>query len=172
MERICEARRAVGLPGLAIQWSAIGDVGLVAETKGNDAVVCGTLPQHIPSCLATIDTFLQQPHTIVSTLVLAEKHKNGEATSEISIVDAVADILGVKYGKTVQLNATLSDLGMDSLMSAEIKVTLERNYHLTLSVQEIRALTFGRLTELSNSCIPSPSNEDAASDDVIQSPVD
>jgi fatty acid synthase len=29
MERICEQRQANGLPGLAIQWGAIGDVGLI-----------------------------------------------------------------------------------------------------------------------------------------------
>ena len=29
MERICEKRVEAGLPGLAIQWGAIGDVGLV-----------------------------------------------------------------------------------------------------------------------------------------------
>lgn len=32
MERICEERRAEGLPALAVQWGAIGDVGLVAES--------------------------------------------------------------------------------------------------------------------------------------------
>lgn len=45
---------------------------------------------------------------------------------------------------------TLADLGMDSLMGAEIKQTLERSYDLVLSAQEIRGLTFGRLTELSS----------------------
>ncbi|KDQ71496.1 Fatty acid synthase [Zootermopsis nevadensis] len=31
MERICDARVRDGLPGLAVQWGAVGDVGLVAE---------------------------------------------------------------------------------------------------------------------------------------------
>jgi hypothetical protein len=31
MERICEARVRDGFPGIAIQWAAVGDVGLVAE---------------------------------------------------------------------------------------------------------------------------------------------
>jgi fatty acid synthase len=31
MERICEARVRDGLPGLAVQWGAVGDVGMVAE---------------------------------------------------------------------------------------------------------------------------------------------
>ena len=29
MERVCEARRRAGYPGLAVQWGAIGDVGVV-----------------------------------------------------------------------------------------------------------------------------------------------
>jgi fatty acid synthase len=33
MERICEARMRDGLPGLAVQWGAVGDVGLVAEMQ-------------------------------------------------------------------------------------------------------------------------------------------
>lgn len=46
--------------------------------------------------------------------------------------------------------STLADLGMDSLMGAEIRQTLERNYDLVLSAQEIRTLTFARLSELSS----------------------
>jgi len=46
--------------------------------------------------------------------------------------------------------STLADLGMDSLMVAEIKQTLERNYDLVLGTQEIRSLTFARLLELSS----------------------
>ncbi|XP_011052868.1 PREDICTED: fatty acid synthase-like, partial [Acromyrmex echinatior] len=33
MERICEKRAEEGLPGLAIQWGAVGDVGLVADMQ-------------------------------------------------------------------------------------------------------------------------------------------
>lgn len=34
MERICERRQADGLPALAVQWGAIGEVGLVVDTMG------------------------------------------------------------------------------------------------------------------------------------------
>lgn len=37
---------------------------------------------------------------------------------------------------------------MDSLMGAEIKQTLERNYDIVLGVQEIRNLTFAKLLEM------------------------
>lgn len=149
MERIAEARQAAGLPGLAIQWGAIGDVGLILETMGgNDTEVGGTLPQRMSSCLNTIDIFLQQPNAVVASMVLAEKRKKGSDGSQVSLTDAVANILGIKDAKTVSPAATLADLGMDSLMGAEIKQTLERNYDVVLSAQEIRVLTFGKLQEL------------------------
>lgn len=96
MERICEKRQKEGLPGLAIQWGAIGDVGLILETMGdNDTVVGGTLPQRMSSCLATMDTFLQQPHPVLASMVLAEKRSNRSEGSQVSLVDAVANILGM-----------------------------------------------------------------------------
>ncbi|XP_066156912.1 fatty acid synthase [Euwallacea fornicatus] len=157
MERIAEARQSAGLPGMAIQWGAIADVGLIMETmKGmNDTEVGGTLPQRIPSCLVTMDTFLQQPHPVVASMVLAEKRK-ATGSTQVSLTDAVANILGIKDSSNVAPVASLADLGMDSLMGAEIKQTLERNYDLVLSAQEIRGLTFGKLQELSsgNSSLP------------------
>ncbi|EFN69129.1 Fatty acid synthase [Camponotus floridanus] len=47
MERICEKRMSEGLHGLAIQWGAIGDVGLVADMQEDDKelVISGTLQQ-------------------------------------------------------------------------------------------------------------------------------
>lgn len=149
MERICEARQASGLPGVAIQWGAIGDVGLILETMGgNDTEVGGTLPQKIASCLSTMDIFLQQPHPVVASMVLAEKRKGSGDANQVKLTDAVANILGIKDSKTVAPVASLADLGMDSLMGAEIKQTLERNYDLVMSAQEIRALTFGQLVDL------------------------
>lgn len=34
-ERVAEARVADGLPGVAIQWGGIADVGVLADTLGN-----------------------------------------------------------------------------------------------------------------------------------------
>nr|QNL15121.1 fatty acid synthase 1 [Meteorus pulchricornis] len=151
MERIIEHRQLHGLPGLAIQWGAIGDVGLILETMGNNETeVGGTLPQRMSSCLATMDIFLQQPHPVLASMVLADKHKPGDGGSQISLVESVGNILGIKDIKTVNSANTLADLGMDSLMGTEIKQILERNYDMIFSAQEIRGLTFARLTELSN----------------------
>lgn len=151
MERICEARQAMGLPGLAIQWGAIGDVGLILETMGNNETeVGGTLPQRMASCLQTMDHFMQQPHPVLASMVLAEKNKRKSDEGNVSLTDAVANILGIKDTNNLSMIVTLADLGMDSIMGAEIKQTLERTYDLVLSAQEIRALTFGKLVELSS----------------------
>ncbi|XP_015587765.1 fatty acid synthase [Cephus cinctus] len=150
MERIVEQRQASGLPGLAIQWGAIGDVGLVIETLGdNDTEVGGTVPQRMQSCLATMDKFLQQPHPVLSSVVHADLQKSSDSGNEVGLLEAVANILGIKDLNTVNRNTNLSDIGMDSLMGTEIKQTLERNFDLILSAQEIRALTFSKLEELS-----------------------
>lgn len=42
MERICEARKADNLPALAVQWGAIGEVGVVADlAEDNLTIVIG-----------------------------------------------------------------------------------------------------------------------------------
>ena len=86
------------LTGLAIQWGAIGDVGVIYElARGNsDASVCGTLLQPISSCLETLDQFLCQPHAVLTCYVLAEssRAKSDTASSSASLRDVVARILG------------------------------------------------------------------------------
>lgn len=137
---------------MAIQWGAIGDVGLVIETMGgNETVVGGTLPQRMASCLSSFDVFLQHPQPVLASMVLAEKRKGGSAgANQVSLIEAVANILGIKDTKNISSSATFADLGMDSLMGAEIKQTLERNYDLVLSIGEIRVLTVNKLQEFQN----------------------
>jgi len=81
--------------------------------------------------------------------VLAEKHKP-DSDDKINLVTTIANILGIKDADSINPNNNLADLGMDSLMGTEIKQTLERNYDILLSAQEIRALTFAKLQELSS----------------------
>ncbi|XP_068150522.1 fatty acid synthase [Drosophila tropicalis] len=148
MERICEQRQSDGYPGTAIQWGAIGDTGLIMEHMGNnDTVVGGTLPQRMNSCLDTIDFFLQQPHPVLASMVVAEKRK-AEQSNRLSLISTIANIMGLRDVKSIQDKTTLFDLGMDSLMSTEIKQTLERHFDLVLSAQEIRQLTFSALKQI------------------------
>jgi len=149
MERIAEQRKKDGFPALSIQWGAIGDVGVVADHMGgNEAVVGGTLPQRMPSCLTAMDVFLQQQKPTVASMVLAERAGKKDGGKKVSLVEAVANILGMKDVSNLNMNANLNELGMDSLMGVEVKQTLERDHDLVFSMQDIRQLTLAKLKEI------------------------
>lgn len=94
MERICENRAADGLPGLAVEWGAVGDVGLVAEMEEDqkELVIGGTLKQKIYSCLKELDGFLRADYPVVSSMVVAEKRAGQSGAG--NILDTVMNILG------------------------------------------------------------------------------
>ncbi|CAB3260160.1 unnamed protein product [Arctia plantaginis] len=171
MERICEQRQADGLPGLAVQWGAIGEVGLIVDTMGGDeTVVGGTVPQRISSCMEALGALLALPHAVGASLVLADKRRAAAAPTQ-DLVHAVANILGIKDPSKVSDSANLAELGMDSLMGAEIKQTLERGYDVVLGVGEIRALTFAKLRGMAGGEESAPSTEVPATDaptDLVQ----
>lgn len=50
--------------------------------------------------------------------------------------------------KTISPNSTLAELGLDSMTAVELKQTLEREFDLYLTSQEIRNLTFAFLEEM------------------------
>ncbi|XP_072763054.1 fatty acid synthase-like [Anoplolepis gracilipes] len=149
MERVCEKRTMDGLPGLAIQWAAIGDVGFVADMQEEDKelVISGTLQQKISSCLDKLDMFLLQNRPVVSSMVVAEKK---ESFGINNMVEAVANILNIKDINMVNQNMSLAEFGADSMMAMEIKQTIEREFDKFLTEQEIRNLTFAKLIEMSN----------------------
>ncbi|XP_070167745.1 fatty acid synthase-like [Polyergus mexicanus] len=149
MERICERRMKEGLHSLAIQWGAIGEVGLVADMQENDEelVIGGTLQQTISSCLDTLEIFLLQDRPIVSSMVVAEKKNSNQAMNPL---EAVANIMGLKNINIVAPNVLLAELGMDSMMAVEIKQTLEREFDILLTEQDIRNLTFAGLKKMTN----------------------
>ncbi len=167
MERICEQRQNDGLPALAIQWGAIGDVGMVIENLGsNDTVVGGTLPQRMVSCLETIDYFLQQSRNlpVVSSYVLAEKLQktSGAGSASASLIETIANILGIPDASTMSSDSTLADLGLDSLGSVEIKQLLEQKYSVSLAnSKEIQQLTVKRLREIDSGSSSSSSTATA-----------
>lgn len=186
MERLCENRRVSGLPGLAIQWGAIGDVGIVAESMGgNDVVIGGTIPQRMPSCFDTLnqvllfskDTKLQkyqeegikgQLHVpiVVSSIVKADKKKSGigGGGGKGDLVRQICHILGVKDHTKLDPNTTLGDLGLDSLMAVEIRQGLERDYDMVLSAQEVRQLKIKDIQEIESSKAAEDGDKKAAAD--------
>lgn len=107
----------------------------------------GTLQQRISSCLQVLDKLLTQKNeAVVASMVVAEKRSaSGRADN---IVDAVANIIGVRDIKTISLHSTLPELGMDSMMATEIKQTMEREFEIFLTVKDVRNLTFAKLHEI------------------------
>ncbi|OWF51822.1 Fatty acid synthase [Mizuhopecten yessoensis] len=146
MERVCEERKAEGLPGLAIQWGAIGDVGVASDKT----VVGGTLPQRLVSCLEVLGTLLHQSHPVVSSYVPAQTNDLGPQAQgqKQDITTAVLQIIGIQPGNTPSPDKPLVDIGLDSLMLAEIKQLLDHEFDLSISVDEIRTLTIRQLKKM------------------------
>ncbi|CAO1315088.1 unnamed protein product [Diamesa serratosioi] len=149
MERIIEQRHALGLPAKAIQWGAVGEVGLVADMMEDkiDIEIGGTLQQRISSCLEVLDIIISNSDPIISSMVVAEKRISGSGAG--NIMEAVMNIMSIRDMKSISMDAKLSELGMDSLMAVELKQMLEREYDLVLTPQDIRSLTFMKLKEYS-----------------------
>lgn len=145
MERIIERRRKVNLPSKAIQWGAVGEVGIVADMQEDklDMEIGGTLQQRISSCLEELDTLMTVNDAIVSSMVVAEKRFSGSGAKG-GIIEMIMNIMSIKDIKTLSLETKLSELGMDSLMTVEISQALEREFNLSVTPQELRSMTLAQ----------------------------
>lgn len=172
MERICEERRRDGFHGLAIQWGAIGDVGVAFDNLGgNEAIIGGTIPQRMPSCFTTLSKFLASPFSVCLSILQADR-RSFSAGKKGDLVKTILHVLGIKDPSTVDPNCTLGELGLDSLMAVEIRQALEREYDIVLTVQEIRALTINRIREIGDGEAKKPAGADADKDKGLVSATD
>uniref|UniRef100_A0A6G1SKN2 Fatty acid synthase n=2 Tax=Aceria tosichella TaxID=561515 RepID=A0A6G1SKN2_9ACAR len=172
MERICEQRRRDGQHGLAIQWGAIGDVGVAFENLGgNEAVIGGTIPQRMPSCFATLSKFLASPFPVCLSILQADR-RSFSAGKKGDLVKTILHVLGIKDPSTVDPNCTLGELGLDSLMAVEIRQALEREYDIVLTVQEIRGLTINRIREIGDGEMKKASSGEEANNQGVAAATD
>jgi fatty acid synthase, animal type len=150
MERIMEQRHRLGLPAKAIQWGAVGDVGLVADMQEDklDMEIGGTLQQRISSCLQELDPLILSKFPVVASMVVAEKRFIGGLGG--NIIETIMNVMSIKDIKSVSMETTLSELGMDSLMTVEIQQILEREYDVVVSAQELRSMTLSQLQNCVN----------------------
>lgn len=58
--------------------------------------------------------------------------------------------IGVRDVSHLNPDASLADLGLDSLMGVEVRQTLERDYDIVMAMRDIRQLTINKLRELSS----------------------
>ncbi len=83
------------LQGLAIQWGAIGDVGVIQDTVGSDVVIGGTVPQRIRSYLTVLNKFLHLNSPVVSSFVPYQPSEaSTNKSAKHSVLPTVANIFG------------------------------------------------------------------------------
>ena len=70
-----------------------------------------------------------------------------ESNSKVSILDSICNILGMKDMSSLNPNTKLSDLGMDSLMSVEVKNLIERESQVSLSAKDVANITIQQLRD-------------------------
>jgi fatty acid synthase len=145
MERIIEKRHAMGLPAKAIQLGPIGDVGVLAdlELKHKMKVNFDIPMQSIASLLEHHDTLLMHPEPILSCTTML--NKKGMTTEKEGFIDMLMRVLNIEDRKSISMNSTFSQLGIDSLAGVELLQLVEREYGVTLTASEFRSLT---ITEL------------------------
>jgi fatty acid synthase len=146
MERIVEQRHRDGLPGKAIQWGAIGDVGILAELD-EEREISGTLLQRIASCLDSLDALVCAASPVVCSMVVAEKGRS--SSGKTAMIENVLRLLGIKDINAYPADTRVSDFGMDSLLSVEFMQLFEREFGVQLTVDEMRAMTLAQMMEYS-----------------------
>lgn len=62
--------------------------------------------------------------------------------------------------KLINQNATLAEFGVDSMITQEIKQTLQRDFNVSFTASEIRNFTFAKLIELSSTNISDDNMQD------------
>ncbi|XP_014480112.1 PREDICTED: fatty acid synthase-like, partial [Dinoponera quadriceps] len=58
--------------------------------------------------------------------------------------------MGMEDLETIGQNTPLSELGMDSMMAVDIKQTLQREFDIFLTAQDIRKLTLAKLKDMAD----------------------
>ena len=146
IERICEQRTKDGHHALAIQFGPIGDVGVMADNFDDDKIkAAGLVMQRLPSWIYVLDRYMQCKHTIVGSLIRIDKQfKLGSA--EESMMKQFWTSLGIDP-KATPNDAQLGELGMESFVAVELQQRLERDYDISLSLNEIKRVTIGELKE-------------------------
>lgn len=66
-------------------------------------------------------------------------------SSKLNILERIMSIMSIRDIKSLSMETSLSELGIDSLMTVEILHTLELEYDLVIAAQELRSLTLAKL---------------------------
>lgn len=62
----------------------------------------------------------------------------------------LSPLAGIRDLAGINLDSSLADLGLDSLMGVEVRQILEREHDLVMPMREVRQLTLRKLQEMSS----------------------
>ncbi|XP_015784226.1 fatty acid synthase-like [Tetranychus urticae] len=156
MERICESRRLSGLAGCAIQFGAVGDVGMAQDNSLT--TIAGSVCQPIFSCFQALNKFLQLDYPVMYSAISAEKQSASE-DSKGGFIQRIEHILGLQNLDSLDLTITLGDLGLDSLQSIEVKDLIDKTFGISLQNIAIGKLSIASLLRFKEEFQDSKNND-------------
>ena len=205
LQGMMRRRRAEGLPGLAVGWGAIGDVGVLARDAEGAAKlerISGIIAMRAADALSHLEGLLTRPDACPDTvhcasfkpgtalqglkllstpafgqLFAAAEGGTGDTAIDLAAIIAgkgeieargiVAKLVAQEVARILRLTAEdidvaqpLDDLGMDSLMSLELRMGIEARFGVELPVVAISAGV--SVNELSTRLIAGASDGKAA----------
>ena len=146
MEQICRKRRENGYHGISICWGPIDNIGYLTQEKSKINKLM-FLPQNIDDCLNDLHKILSTKSAVISCYKLNSKlHCDDNENNKISLLEQVANILGVKMSiiESMNKNTSLQELGMDSLQSVSVKNVLKQN---GIEIKDVLKITLTDLTK-------------------------
>jgi fatty acid synthase, animal type len=146
-EKIIELRRRDNLPGKAIQFGPIKDVGLLSETSQEIISGFGYLLQNMQSCCDVFDQVFLRHEAVFSSMICASKKKAAGNDYQEMLMSLLGRI-GITDEATIDPNQTLASLGVDSISGVEIQQFFLREFGITMTVKELRLKTYKETKDL------------------------
>ncbi|XP_005094158.1 fatty acid synthase [Aplysia californica] len=153
IDRVCKKRAIDGLPARTIQWGAVGDICLPTSSWEEDtdgASACGTEPQSLKSRQQALDVLMSSPYVATSSYVLPSSDIGGSGSqsrgTKLQLI--VAKEFGLPDFSEYDPNSTLADLGMDSIMGAQVKTIFDNEYKLFLTTGDLSNLTIDDMRKI------------------------
>eukprot|EP00884_Botryococcus_braunii_P007683 jgi/Botrbrau1/16916/Bobra.0306s0002.1 len=155
---ICIARKAADVPGVnvALQWGAIGDVGVLAQNEAVSRTSTSARAmkqlklqmQPVDDCLEKLGYVLaggRDTPAVVSIYACAAAEKE-QAVSQ-DLVGAVLGILGIDLDN-VKEDEDFTELGLDSMQVIEVRHVLQCALGRPVPIEEVGKLSISKLPSL------------------------
>ncbi|XP_077490468.1 fatty acid synthase-like isoform X2 [Amblyomma americanum] len=82
-----------------------------------------------------------------TTIIPSAMKQQSDGRRKRNVIQSVAHIIGVKDPSSLDPRTSLGELGVDSMMNADVKMIMERDFDLELSMLDIRDLTLCQLRD-------------------------